>query len=174
MSTFIIKCKEIINHSGRVTREFLITVIVSFLPILLGAIVTTCWSDKGLYPAFISNFSYGEVFLYTSAFLAPYAHRKLCKKNDLPNVFVCILALSSFVIGALAFSFVRMESVLSKKMDIPDYAVTYVGLVVITSTIIVWYYSIWKDHKIRIAPSIIGKNQQDRLNKEFDSLIGGK
>ncbi|MEX6427506.1 hypothetical protein [Providencia manganoxydans] len=67
-----------------------------------------------------------------------------------------------------------MESVLSKKMDIPDYAVTYVGLVVITSTIIVWYYSIWKDHKIRIAPSIIGKNQQDRLNKEFDSLIGGK
>ncbi|POE15391.1 hypothetical protein BV924_01025 [Pectobacterium odoriferum] len=160
------------KHWGRASIEFMITIVASFLPVFLGAVVTTCWSEKGLVASFISNFSYGEVFLYTSAFLAPYAHKKLRKKEPLPSVIIGVIAILSFVIGALAFSFVRMEDVLSKKMNIPPDAITYVGIAIVISTIIVWYYSVWADHSIRINASLINKKQQDDLGDRFDSLMG--
>jgi hypothetical protein len=161
-----------IKHCGRASLEFIITILASFLPVFLGAIVTTCWSEKGLFSSFTSNFSYGEVFLYTSAFLAPYAHKKLRKKEPLPSVIIGVVAIFSFVIGALAFSFVRMEDVISKKMSIPSDAITYVGIAVVISTIIVWYYSVWADHTIRINAGYINKKQQDALGNSFDSLVG--
>ncbi|EPU6500691.1 hypothetical protein ACVYSB_000960 [Escherichia albertii] len=172
MNMRIKKCWRGIKHWGRASIELFITVIASFLPVFLGAIVTTCWSEKSFYDSLISNFSYGEVFLYTSAFLAPYAHKKLRKKEDLPSVIICIFALLSFVIGALAFSFVRMEDILSKKMYIPDDTATYVGIVVVILTIIVWYYSIWKDHALSLDANLVNKNQQDKLVNSFDSLMG--
>ncbi|EKS6401775.1 hypothetical protein R3J16_000737 [Enterobacter hormaechei] len=172
MNIWIKKIWKGTKHWWRASIEFLIIVIASFLPVFLGAIVTTCWSEKSLYDSLISNFSYGEVFLYTSAFLAPYAHKKLRKKEALPSVIICIFAFLSLVVGALTFSFVRMEDVLSKKMSIPDAAATYVGIGVVIATIIVWYYSVWQDHALRLDANLINKNQQDSLGNSFDSLMG--
>ncbi|WP_368533371.1 hypothetical protein, partial [Enterobacter hormaechei] len=65
MNIWIKKIWKGTKHWWRASIEFLIIVIASFLPVFLGAIVTTCWSEKSLYDSLISNFSYGEVFLYT-------------------------------------------------------------------------------------------------------------
>ncbi|WP_449632387.1 hypothetical protein [Rahnella aceris] len=165
---------QFLLHFWRATREFLITIIISFVPVLLGAVVASCWSDISLAAAFLSNFKYGEVFLYTSAFLAPYAHKKLRRDDNLPSILIFVFALFSFVVGAFAFSFVRLENILSKKMAIPPDSITYIGSAIIISTIVVWYYSVWQDHKLRTDPNKANKDQQDDLNKNFESLMGEK
>lgn len=161
-----------VKHCFRATIELAITAAASFFPILLGAIVTTCWSDKKLLDSFISNFSYGEVFLYTSAFLAPYAHKKLCKKDVLPSKIIGFFAISSLLLGALVFSFVRLEKILSQEMNIPESAVPYTGWVVVILTLLVWYYSVWGDHGFRRDALTINKAQQENLSTSFDALMG--
>lgn len=56
---------------------------------------------------------------------------------------------------------------------LPD-SITYIGGTIIISTIIVWYYSVWQDHKSRSDPNKVHKDQQDKLDNSFESLMGGK
>lgn len=163
-------------HFGRATREFLITVCISFLPVFMGAGIAWLWSDTEFFQAFYSNFKTGEVFLYSSAFLVPYVHKKLLDaKPNIISVIIFILSLYSFFIGAFVFSFVRLESVISRKMNISPDNTSIIGLTIIISTVIVWYYSVWQEHnKQKNVFEINNKSQKDFSEKLKDRINGAE
>lgn len=63
---------KFITHFGRVTKEFLVTLFMSMIPIIMGAVAITAFSDSNILASLSKQFNYGEIFLYTSAFLSPY------------------------------------------------------------------------------------------------------
>lgn len=163
-----------ICHFGRATREFIITVCISFLPVLMGAGLAWLWSGTEFFQALYSNFKTGEAFLYSSAFLVPYVYRKLLDaKSNFISVIVFILSLYSFFIGAFVFSFVRLEDIISRKMNISPGNITIVGLTIIISTVIVWYYSIWQDHSRLENIVDINNKSQEEFSERLKKKIGG-
>jgi len=168
-------CINACLHFGRVTLEFTITVIFSFLPIIVGALIASSWSDITFGAAFISNFTYGEAFLYTSAFLVPYIYKKaLREQRSFSSIVALILASYSVFAGVLVFSFVRLESVLSRKMSVSPENIYWIGLSIILSTIFVWYYGVWQDHAKRVDPTMEDLKQRNNLAKAINLKLGGK
>ncbi|NIA76490.1 hypothetical protein HBA43_19935 [Providencia rettgeri] len=164
----------IICHLGRVTREFTITVFFSILPILVGAMIASLWSEPSFSSAFIVNFRYGEVFLYTSAFLSPYIYKKaLREKKTFASILAFLLAAYSIFAGVFVFSFVRLEDVLSRKMSVSADSLFWTSISIILTTLFVWYYSVWHDHSKRIDPAMEDLRQRDALASDIDAKLGG-
>lgn len=168
-------CCGVSCHLGRVTLEFIITLFFSMLPIIVGAIIASSWSEPSFGSAFISNFRYGEVFLYTSAFLVPYIHKKaLREKKGITSIVSFVLAAYSIFAGIYVFSFVRLEDVLSRKMSVSAENLVWLGVSIILSTIFVWYYSVWQDHSKQIDPTMEDLRQRNALANDINAKLSGK
>lgn len=161
-------------HFGRATREFIITICISFLPVFMGAGLAWLWSGSEFIQALYSNFKTGEAFLYSSAFLVPYVHKKLLEaKSTISSVIIFILSLYSFFIGAFVFSFVRLEGIISRKMNVSSENISTIGYTIIISTIIVWYYSVWKDHEKVGNIFDINQKNQEAFSEGLKNRLGG-
>ncbi len=159
-------------HFGRATREFIITVIISFLPVLVGAFIACIWSEDSFVDAFKTNFKSGEVFLYCSAFLVPYVHKKiLSEKSSLCSILVFILSIYSFTVGAFIFSFVRLEEIMSRKMNVSADDILLIGCSIVFSTIIVWYYGVWSDHDKPKNIIDINRKNQNEFSAQLENRI---
>ncbi|HEN3647565.1 TPA: hypothetical protein U5E43_003711 [Yersinia enterocolitica] len=168
-------CWGVSLHLGRVTLEFIITIFFSILPIIVGAIIASSWSEPSFSSAFISNFKYGEAFLYTSAFLVPYIYKKaLREKKSIASIVSFLLATYSVFAGVYVFSFVRLEDVLSRKMSVSADNLVWFGVSIIFSTVVVWYYSVWQDHSKRIDPTMEDLRQRNALENDINAKLSGK
>jgi len=160
-------------HFLRATREFVITVLISFLPVLMGAGIECIWSETRFLDAFFCNFKSGEVFLYCSAFLVPYVHKKILnEKSSCFSVLVFFLSIYAFIVGALIFSFVRLESIMSRKMNVSDDDILLAGWSIVLSTIVVWYYGVWSDHDKPKNILEINTRNQNEFSAQLNSRIG--
>lgn len=164
---------DIVVQFGKVSREFVLTLLFSLFPILFGSLVSTMWSSVDIKTAITANFSSGEVFIYTSAFLAPYILTRL--KEGLTNLtreFCFYLFGYAFFVGAFMFVSVRLETLLSKAMDIDKQLVSWIGYSIVFATLFIWYYSIWPNHRNNIDPIEVQNKQALDLEAAMDKLVG--
>ncbi|NNA53896.1 hypothetical protein [Pseudomonas lactis] len=164
---------EIIVQFGKVSKEFALTLLFSLFPILFGSLVSAMWSSVDIKAAIAGNFSSGEVFMYTSAFLAPYILTRL--KEGLTNLtreFCFYLFGYAFFAGAFMFVSVRLETLLSKAMDIDEQLISWVGYSIVFATLFIWYYSIWPNHRKSIDPIKVQKKQALDLEAATNKLVG--
>ncbi|WP_435653028.1 hypothetical protein ACSC9T_06475 [Pseudomonas putida] len=156
----------------RVSWEFIRTLFFSMFPILLGIFVSICFSGTSLESALIKNFNTGEVFIYTSAFLAPYI--LATRKDDISKKFkeLCFyLFLYAFCIGSILFLSVRVEEAFGTKMHMEASTKNWVGFSIVLSTIVVWYVSIWPNHRKHIDPIKAQLNQTNDLAEKMSAAI---
>lgn len=159
----------------KVTKEFVLTLFFSLFPILCGASVSSMWSNVDIKAAFIGNFNYGEVFIYTSAFLTPYILTRLKEgASNLIREFCFYLFLYALFVGAFLFISVRLETTLSIKMSIDQQIISWVGYSIVGATSIIWYFSIWPNYRKRIDTNEVQREQARNLDSRMSRLIGGE
>ncbi|MFJ3377125.1 hypothetical protein ACIPLA_19730 [Pseudomonas sp. NPDC086112] len=132
---------------GKVSKEFLLTLFFSLFPILCGSSLSAMWTTVDIKTALSANFSSGEVFIYTSAFLTPYILTRLKERG--PNIlreFCFYLFLYALGVGAFLFISVRLESMLAISMSVDKELVMYIGYTIVVATLALWYYSIWPNY----------------------------
>ncbi|MEZ9078275.1 hypothetical protein AB4499_18875 [Vibrio cyclitrophicus] len=165
-----------IKHFGRVSKEFVITIFFSLVPILISSVVAASWSSIAFTEAFIDSFESGEAFLYTAAFLAPYIVNRL--KEGTKNIwkeFCFYLFLGSLTTGAYIFVNLRIESLLGIEMKISPLTMDKASLFVVFATLIVWYYSIWPNHLETLGSNPSKKNEEEieEMNENITNKLGG-
>lgn len=164
----------VISHLFRVTKEFVITLTLSFLPIIISSIVVTVFNSKGFFDSLYGNFSYGEAFIYTSAFLTPYLINRIREGAAEIGKELCFyIFLYSLIMGSIIFSLVRTKGELSIGTSFNDVFVGWMGLSIILATVFIWYYSVWPNHKRIISFNEANISQTNQLKKDFDSKVGG-
>lgn len=167
-----LKMKVFFGTFFAVSLEFSFALLASLLPIIIGSLIASFWSDVSFNVAFKNSFTSGEVFLYTSAFLAPYfAYMRKDGSSGLIRDLTFWLFLYAIFIGALLFSFVRLETILNQKMKVDDITLLYFGYSIVATTIIVWYISLWPKHRNRKNIPVERKKQMDKLEEEFDARL---
>ena len=157
-----------------VSKEFMITIMFSLSPILLSALVQATWSNESYIDSFKSNFRIGEVFIYTAAFLAPYIVNRLGDgvkglfKELLFYIFCAVL-----LAGAFLFITLRIEAVIGQNMKISEQTLNFVSYSVVILTSLIWYYSIWPNHKLAMR-NIQKKSaeEMEQLQDELDKKLG--
>ncbi|WP_433884439.1 hypothetical protein [Pseudomonas vranovensis] len=156
----------------KVSKEFILTLLFSLFPILCGSSLSAMWTDVEIKTAIVDNFSAGEVFIYTSAFLTPYIVTRVKERGSGILIEFCFyLFLYALFFGAFLFISVRLETLLSVKMSVKKELVTYIGYTIVLSTLVLWYYSIWPNYKKFIDPSKLQNDQVRQLDDEMNKLI---
>jgi len=166
---------DIIFQFLKVTKEFVLTLFFSLFPILCGASVSAMWNSVDIKTAFVANFSYGEVFIYTSAFLTPYILTRLKEgASNLRREFCFYLFLYALFVGAFLFISVRLEAALSIKMSINQQVISWIGYTIVGATLVIWYFSIWPNYRKAIDTNKIQNKQVRDLDSGMSQLIGGE
>lgn len=164
---------KFITHFGRVTKEFLVTLFMSMIPIIMGAVAITAFSDSNILASLSKQFNYGEIFLYTSAFLSPYLINR--KKNKLKNgsgTFCFYSFLFSFIFGAIMFTLIRTANIANIPLKLTSDCIFYCNTLIIITTTFTWYLSSWVNHYPAIDLNNTLKEQQNFLSNNFDNKLG--
>ncbi|WP_122555859.1 hypothetical protein [Pseudomonas viridiflava] len=163
---------EILVQFAKVSRELFFTLLFSLFPILCGSSLLSTWTDIEFGSALSKNFSSGEVFIYTSAFLTPYILIRY--KESGPAMLQDIrflLFLYALIAGAFLFVSVRLETLIPIKMSVHEDGVAFFGYTIVIATLLLWYSSIWPGYRAFIDPSKVQSDQEQRLFAGFNDLI---
>lgn len=135
----------------------------SFLPIFVEAIIK-CWLfSKGFWVSFFSGLNGGEVFILTTAMIAPFFWLiiKIIGSKSAGNYpwfgFFFVSAIFSFCGGLLSFSYFRIgqyvkgsefdgnKEVLFYFESLFSHDFTFFAVVIYLFSLIVWYYSSYQE-----------------------------
>lgn len=164
---------SVLCHFMRVTKEFFITLLSSLFPVIIGAFSLVLWADIEFMKGFLQNFRSGELFMYSSAFLAPYLVNRLKEETKgivkEASFWVFLYAL---LMGAMLFLSIRIEDTLPLTMKITNEKLELLSLSILFSTIYIWYFSVWPNHRAPVSTSQMNQNQIDQLNHDIDKRLG--
>ncbi|OHC30133.1 MAG: hypothetical protein A3J71_01715 [Pseudomonadales bacterium RIFCSPHIGHO2_02_FULL_60_43] len=157
-----------------VSKELVLTLVFSLFPILIGSLLAAMWTSTNFKDAISENFSSGEVFIYTSAFLTPYILGRLKEGGSkVVREFCFYLFLYALLMGTFLFISVRLESLLAIKMNVNRDVVSWGGYSIMLTTLVLWYYSIWPNYKVGADIEKIQRDRRNELAVATDKLIEG-
>lgn len=152
-------------------RELIITVLCSFIPIILDCIVQGWFTQATLTEAFFANFERGQAFLYTSAYLSAFFVFYI-KGDDKPPGFIMGIVFYSGVAGALLYTFEYSAKVLKLKSYAPEEAIWVTEVSIVLCVFIAWYWSTLPSNKNRGSATREVQKQQSDLEDKFNQAKG--
>lgn len=159
----------------KVTAEFMVTVFFSFFPVILSAVLDAAFTNSSWLNAFLGNFSYGQAFMYTSAFLSSYVIWRW-KENDKGRLFkeFCFyLFLYSLFVGGFLYALISTSNGMKMPVTFNLDNVKYFGVSVIMGTVLVWYCCIWDNYHEPIDGKAKAKEDMESIDKALDESLGG-
>ncbi|MBY5980537.1 hypothetical protein [Ferrimonas balearica] len=158
----------------KVTGEFTATAFFATFPVTLSAFITAMWTAESWLTSFTSSFNSGELFIYTSSFLAPYIVWRLKEeeKGKILRELCFYLFLYSLLLGAFLFSAIRIEEKIAAQLMVTDETMAKLGISAAITTIIVWYFSIWSNYRPSKSMRDEEQGQQRDLNATVDKIYG--
>jgi hypothetical protein len=138
--------------------------VLSAMPIWLGTLIVYATGERtgcvGLRAAFFSNISRGELFMYSTAFLAPIFWIALA---DRPNMRVfpgkvshIVLMVIISVIAAVFFGLLTAGSRLNQSFTLKLSVVMF-----FTSLTLLYLGILYHEHRIKDAPAVMKKDEED-------------
>lgn len=158
--------------------NLVISLFFSLLPVMISAAIKASKDNISISSVFEKIILTDTMFLYCSAFIAPFVILTISimfKKRRGQYLMYPIALLGSFyvvILGALMYSGVVARNLFSLG-DLPS-NITYpttADLSIILTTLLVWYYCMYKESYLPNEPSANYQGEQDSNFKKFDGVI---
>ncbi|WP_226421863.1 hypothetical protein [Vibrio sp. E14] len=152
-------------------RELIITVICSVIPIILLSSINSWFKPDSFFDVFFDNFSRGEVFLYTSAYLSTFLIFYTKSPKKVPGIILSFAAYAG-AIGAILFTFSYSSSVFNMKSYVSIEVLKFFQLSIIICVLIVWYWCTLPSYHQSGTASQVAQEQQEQLETKFNQARG--
>ncbi|TMP83311.1 hypothetical protein CWB73_02235 [Pseudoalteromonas phenolica] len=150
-------------------RELIITVLCSISPIILDCLIGSWFTKATFVEIFTDSFSSGQVFLYTSAYLAAFFIFYI-KDNSKPPGFILSIVLFAGIAGALLYTFEYSTNVLNLKSYAPSEIINLIELLIVFFVFIAWYWSTLPNNKKTTSGANESEQQQNDLENKYNNL----
>lgn len=155
-------------------RELIITVLCSFLPIILDSIIQGWFTPVTLSDAFIASFEKGQAFLYASAYLSTFFIVYI-KGNSKPPGFILAIVIYSGFSGSLLYTFAYSTQVLKLQSYAPQEVISLIEISIVVCVFIAWFWSTLPSNKNTGSGAQESQKQQQSLEDKFKEMTtGGK
>lgn len=159
----------------KVTAEFIATVFFSLFPVVISSGMKASLTEDGFWDSFLASFSYGEVFMYTSAFLVPYIvwRARYESAGKVFKEFRFYAFLYALLVGSWLFTLIRVGHDTNTLIKVTPENIKFYGVSVVVSTALIWYFSVWDNYREVKDAGKKAQKEQGAISAAVERSLGG-